>query len=101
MNNSETRLRAQQVDGAMSLVGEVDADTCALFDSMLIEGLVAGSDVDLSGVSFMDSSGLRVLIAHHQRLADTEQPLRILRPSRPVLRLLEITGLSDELHVVD
>lgn len=101
MNSSENRLRAQQIDGVVSLVGEVDADTCSLFDSMLVEGLVTGSDVDLSGVSFMDSSGLRVLIAHHQRLADTDRPLRILHPSRPVSRLLEITGLADELHVVD
>ncbi|MGK0331181.1 MAG: anti-sigma B factor antagonist, partial [Minisyncoccia bacterium] len=51
------------------------------------------------GVQFMDSSGLRVLIGAHHRAAAAKRKLLICRPSKSVFRIIEISGLSDHLHV--
>jgi anti-sigma B factor antagonist len=83
-------------DGAVvRAIGEVDASTCSKLDEMLFT--LDGSQpafVDLSAVTFMDSSGLRVLIAHHHARADETCRLKIVNPSLTVRRLLEITGLE-------
>jgi anti-anti-sigma factor len=50
-------------------------------------------DLDLTGVPFMDSTGLQVLVAAK---ADVEGGLRITGTSPAVHRLLELTGLLDE-----
>jgi anti-sigma B factor antagonist len=55
--------------------------------------------IDLSGVGFIDSSGLRVLVEAHQRAEAEARRLVLSGPSRQVLRLLEISGLMEYLHV--
>jgi anti-sigma B factor antagonist len=55
--------------------------------------------VDLAEVGFMDSSGLHLLL---DAALDAEKNGWSLsfRPSRQVLRLLEVTGTADVLHLV-
>jgi stage II sporulation protein AA (anti-sigma F factor antagonist) len=48
--------------------------------------------VDMSEVSFMDSSGLNVLLAH-RCLAEQSGAIRVIAMSRAVERVLEVTGL--------
>ena len=56
--------------------------------------------VDLSGVSFIDSAGLEVLLAA-ARAADAEEwPWFLVSPSLPVMRLLDLTGTQRLLPVV-
>ncbi len=50
--------------------------------------------VDLSGVTFMDSSGINVLIAAHQSMSDAQGWLRIAGTQASVLRVLELVGLD-------
>ncbi|MDP9295415.1 MAG: STAS domain-containing protein, partial [Actinomycetota bacterium] len=50
--------------------------------------------IDLSGVGFMDSSGLRVIIQASQSL-NGDDPLSLRSPQPPVARLFEIAGLLD------
>jgi anti-anti-sigma factor len=54
--------------------------------------------VDLSGLSFMDASGLRMLLAAHARLRDR---LVLLRPCPSVHRLFEVTGTAGCLPFAD
>lgn len=53
--------------------------------------------VDLSGVTFMDSRGLGALLAANERSREGAAPLRIYRPSDPVQRLLEVSGVGQVL----
>jgi anti-sigma B factor antagonist len=94
-----SRLRIDSVDGDLTVAGEIDAHTCGDLDAALAE--VGGGDVrvDLTGVTFIDSSGLRVFVEHHHRLADEGSSLRIVRPSRPVQRLFEIAGLDAQFNI--
>ena len=59
--------------------------------------------IDLSGLSFMDSSGVRVLVAAHAKAADGGGELTIVRPERggAVDRILEVSGIEQALQLVD
>ncbi len=50
--------------------------------------------VDLHQVTFMDSSGINILIAAHRALTDAGGRLRLARPTAPVLRTLTIVGID-------
>ncbi|MER7981062.1 STAS domain-containing protein [Streptomyces sp. NPDC095817] len=48
--------------------------------------------IDLAGVGFCDSSGLNVFLDARQATEDLGIELRLVRPTLPVQRLLQITG---------
>ncbi|MEU4038979.1 STAS domain-containing protein [Streptomyces collinus] len=50
--------------------------------------------VDLHQVTFMDSSGINILIVAHRALTDAGGWLRLARPTAPVLRTLQIVGID-------
>lgn len=50
--------------------------------------------VDLSGVRFIDSTGLTALVRTYKSLKQAGGTLLLLSPSPPVLRLLAVTGLD-------
>lgn len=99
VSTDNPRLRIDSKDGALVVAGEIDAHSCGDLAAAL-EGVPEGDlDVDLSAVTFIDSSGLRVLVEQHQRQAGAGRSLRIVRPSRSVRRLLEIAGLDNALVI--
>lgn len=99
MTNDRGGLQLESRDGALVVAGEIDAHNCTALAVALTEARGGDLRVELSGVTFIDSSGLRVLVEHHHRLAAQGDELRIVRPSRPVQRLFEITGLDGQFHV--
>jgi anti-anti-sigma factor len=50
--------------------------------------------IDMSDLAFMDSSGLQELVRLDNRARERGLEVVIARPSMPVLRLLELTGLE-------
>jgi anti-sigma B factor antagonist len=99
MSAEATRLDlTDDVDGTLVLVGEIDSYTApALARRLASEPKVLV--VDLAGVSFIDSSGLRILVEAHQARIDYDASLTLRSPSAAVQRLLEISGLSSHLDV--
>jgi anti-sigma B factor antagonist len=86
------------VDGALVLVGEIDSYTAPQLGERLSDD--PSIDVlDLAGVSFIDSSGLRALVEAHQARFDRGSRLLLRSPSAAVQRLLEISGLAGHLDV--
>ena len=53
----------------------------------------------MADVTFMDSSGLRVLIDLQQRAEAAPRRLILRAPSQSVTRLLEVSGLSDHFSI--
>lgn len=88
------------VDRVISVVGEVDASSVGRLVAALRPVPDGDVIVDLSGVTFLDSSGLRVLVeAHHDAQANGGS-LLLRRPASVVRRLLEVSGLLGHLSVV-
>ncbi|MGW4567055.1 STAS domain-containing protein [Streptomyces sp. NPDC004561] len=50
--------------------------------------------VDLGRVTFMDSSGLNILIAAHRTLTEAGGWLRLAEPGQSVQRILQLVGLD-------
>ena len=85
--------------GTTTLVvsGEVDCASASLLRKRIGDALSAGTTtliVDLARVSFLDASGLGVLIGGLRRARECGGDLIVLGASRPVSRVLEVTGLS-------
>jgi anti-anti-sigma factor len=80
--------------------GEIDIDTCDAMRDAIRAGRRCGRAhlaVDLSGVTFMDVSGIRVLLAARGQAAAAGGSLTLLAPSPAVRRLISILGLQDVL----
>jgi anti-sigma B factor antagonist len=90
----------EQLEGVPVLraVGEIDVSTAPALREQLFA--LPESDprviVDLSEVTFLDSTGLGVLISAHKRLRDApshgEVALVVTRPQ--ITKVLEVTGLT-------
>ena len=77
-------------DGVVVVAGELDAATAGRLARRLMAP-PAVRVIDLSGVTFIDASALRVLVDARDCAA---KRCRLRAPSRPVVRLCEITGLT-------
>ncbi len=102
MSDPTARLNVTQDGDRVVVSGDIDAHTCPDLSSAL-EQLTASGDIrlDVAEVGFIDSSGLRVIIGAHQQAETDGRRLLLERPSKSVTRILEISGLSDHLNVVD
>jgi anti-sigma B factor antagonist len=86
----------------LSVKGEIDIATAGILDEAIEQAVAdvrSRVAVDLGGVSFMDSTGLRTLIVAHRRLADIGGTLRVIPGSGPNRRLLEVAGVADTLEI--
>jgi anti-anti-sigma factor len=83
----------------VAICGELDLSTTEQVRSA-VDAALAGRQqrvvFDLSGLTFMDSSGIALLVRVAQRVGDVE-----LRTPTPIVRrLIELTGLAQTLRLV-
>jgi anti-anti-sigma factor len=81
----------------VSVIGELDAFTANQLRLALAgwEFPIAECVVDLSRVTFMDSSGLKELIAARQHLHERSATVRLSGAQGQVERLLRMTGVDE------
>jgi anti-anti-sigma factor len=95
------------VDGRthVTLRGELDLATAPELEQLLTERIDSSHDVvvDLRGLEFMDSSGIRVLVAAHARAGRAGTRLFVVRPEAgsAVAKIVEVAGLDRELNTLD
>ncbi|MBM7775803.1 anti-anti-sigma factor [Actinokineospora baliensis] len=86
----------------ISVTGELDTHTSIAFKQALLDLVAANTEVvvDLSGLTFIDSSGLSVFIAAHKRTLSRDK--RVLLDQVPAFlsRILAITGLDEIIPVL-
>jgi anti-sigma B factor antagonist len=98
--DTPTRCTFSDLAGDLHVAGEIDAHSAPqLSDELASRSQTDDLRVDLSEVSFMDSSGLRVLIDAHRKAESAGGRLVVTSPSSAVSRLIEISGLADHLNV--
>ncbi len=101
MSDAPSRLEiTDDAVDALRVAGEIDAHSAPEFAARL-RTLGGSGDrrVDMAGVEFMDSSGLRVLIEAHRAAEADGARLVVVAPGRVVSRIIEVSGLADHLHV--
>jgi anti-sigma B factor antagonist len=82
--------------------GELDADAAERMAAMMREQFDNGFDhvvADLRELTFIDSSGIRVLWQAHQRAERQGARLSVIPGSGDVRRALRMTGLLDRLYL--
>jgi len=86
----------------LRVAGEVDIQTSPALQAHVTRMLDEGHTsiiVDLAEVSFLDSTGLSVLIAGLKRCLGSGGDLRVASPQANVRRVFEVTGLADVFHL--
>jgi len=102
---SDPGLEEQSVEGSslgptaylIRLAGEFDLHTRPEFERRVLEALGRGATqivVDLSDVSFIDSTTIGILMRTRKRLTPLRGRLLVVCADRNILRLFEITALD-------
>ena len=96
------RIDTVHLDGhvVLAIGGEIDLATAGEFGAAIDDGLRRTGKVvlDFANVTFMDSSGLNVLVAAAGQNKSGASVL-IRNPPDSVQRLLSMTGLNEVIHV--
>jgi anti-anti-sigma factor len=88
----------------IAATGELDLSGAAILEAE-IERLAAEPDLgtvvlDLRGLEFMDSSGLRLIVLADMRAREAGRRFALVRGPETVHRVFEITRMSDRLDFV-
>lgn len=98
-------VRETSEDGVHRLtpIGELDLATAPLlesaFDAVLNDDAAELIVVDLTELSFIDSTGVHLLIRMHRACAELDR-LRVINGSRAVQRILDLTGVRARLPII-
>ncbi|MFF8606808.1 STAS domain-containing protein [Streptomyces sp. NPDC015346] len=85
------------VTAILTVGGELDIETATFLHHHVANQFLHGRRhlvLDLSALSFMDSSGLNVVIKGSREAREMGGDLHLVAPTPAVRRLLEITGLN-------
>ena len=95
--------RAENGVAVVTVTGDVDVATCAALRDSLLEVVAdenfRGLVVNLAGVSFIDSTGIGVLVGVWRRTKATDGRLALAAPSRQARSVLDATGLTSVLSI--
>ena len=93
---SSTDIRDVSGWSVLSVAGDLDIYAAPRLRGELVDLIAAGTHrlvVDTGGVTFIDSTGLGVLIGALKRVRAADGELRVVASGEPVVRMLRVTGL--------
>ena len=99
-------VQTREEDGAthLALTGELDLSTVDKVEDELRRVEDGGAEtvvIDLSSLSFLDSTGLRTIVTADQRARKSGRRLAIVKGPEPVHRVFTITRLDERLEMVN
>jgi anti-anti-sigma factor len=92
------RVRSRARNLTVDIAGDIDMNSGPWLKDYLLHFLrISGTCLlaDLSGVTFIDCAGLRMLITTCRAAESHASALRFTNPSPPVRRLADLTGLRE------
>jgi anti-anti-sigma factor len=106
LDSSAVALKFDQHDSVatrISITGEIDQATACQVQKAVIQALrqqcPASIELNLEGVSFLDSAGIRALVLCHADAQQVDCRLTVVN-ARPMIRqVLEIAGLLDHFGI--
>jgi anti-sigma B factor antagonist len=93
----ELSVDEQPDETVVAAVGELDVNTAPELRERLVGLIGTGTKkicVEMSGVTFVDSTALSVLVSALKRLRQADGDLQLASPNPSVRRVFEITGLT-------
>jgi len=94
-----------EAEGTVHIVvsGEIDMDNAAKVEHQILDAIsnqLTGVTLDLGGLDYIDSAGLRVLFTLGTRLQTLQIAARILVATEsPVRRMIDLSGLAGVIPV--
>jgi anti-sigma B factor antagonist len=95
-------IRVGEEDRALTLraSGELDVASAKTFEDELRQAIESGASMvvlDLEGLTFIDSTGLRALLMAAELSRSKGLRLRVIRASKELRRVVEVSGVEDAL----
>jgi anti-sigma B factor antagonist len=103
-NDFRVETRVQGRAAIVEVIGELDIATSPQLERALERAFESGADplvIDLRKLAFMDSTGLSVIVSAHQHMSETGHSFSVVKGPQQVQRLLDLTGVSGRLRLVD
>jgi anti-anti-sigma factor len=102
----DLQLSTRRADGraVISVGGEVDLETASQLGEHALDAVRDVSPhvaLDLTGVTFMDSTGLKVLLSIQRRADLAGGSFAVAGATRPVRKILALTGLDQTCALYD
>lgn len=101
------KIRSRELLGGWAVLeveGEVDLATVDEL-SEAIDGVFDDQSddlvIDLTGSSFMDSTGLKALVMANRKFTDAERSFALVVKRGPIARLLELSGVDGTIKTVE
>jgi anti-sigma B factor antagonist len=88
----------------LELSGELDLATVAQLERAVDTALARGARtlvLDLAGISFVDSSGLRLFIVLAQRASADGWKLSLTRPQSQAMAVFQVSGVEQSLPLAE
>jgi anti-sigma B factor antagonist len=98
----ETEIRQVGTHALVILAGEVDLSSVGqIYEELsgLARQGICHVSLNVAEVTYIDSTGLSLLVTEHKRMDSMGGELIVFSPSRQIRRLLEITGLDGYLNI--
>ena len=87
----------------LRLDGELDLAGVPQLEGAVENALVDGATeivLDLRGLEFVDSTGLRAILAQEERSVELGQTFALVRGPEQVQRLMHMTGVDEHLKII-
>ena len=88
----------------VTATGEIDAATADSVENAVTGALGSGFTtvlLDFADVTFIDSTGLGVLVRAHRSAESLDAVFAVVHPTPQTLKLIRLLGLDQLLHVYD
>lgn len=88
----------------LRLHGELDLASAPLLQGEIESAQTADAPLvvlDLDDLEFIDSTGLRIILAAHEHAQERGQMLALTRGSQQVQRLMNITRVGEHLRIIE
>jgi stage II sporulation protein AA (anti-sigma F factor antagonist) len=98
----EITVSFEDADAVLTVEGEIDLGSIDTLESCLEQAVVSGSGrvcVDLAGVTFLDSSGINVLLRAHRGLREAGRDLVLRGLTDTTRRVLAVAALDGVLKI--
>jgi anti-anti-sigma factor len=86
----------------ITVEGKIGTNTSQQFQETLLPALDEANEVvlDFSGVAYIASAGLRVLLMGHKTASSKNGSMMLINVSEEVMEVLDMTGFSDMLTIM-